>query len=564
MLLKIASSRMEVGALLGKAHVVTVVVVLAALALLLAERAGAELFVPWRWVGPALISAGLIETLRLRFAGRSTELEVAVEVDDRLELREKLSTALHCRSRTDPFARAAIEDAVGAARDPRVREQVRRRFAVTTPPRWWMSPLVILLAVGAWLIPPQNLFARDPSPDDPSMTQIVRDHDAAIDAVIRPIERNPELREELSDLLGELSNDGTDPDALKTRQDIQRDAIKKLTDINKRLNEILSGPKGKTAESVAKSLEKLRTPQDGPARDFAEAMAAGDFKAAKAALAKLQADLKAGALTKEQQEQLARQLEDLAEQLDQLARQQQQLEDMLRNAGMNPQLAQNPQLLQQAIQDNPNLNDQQKQQMQQMAQAQQAAGQMMQGLAQSLGQMAQDVQMGQLGEAGMQAVEQLSQLEALQQMLAEAQAAANACQGEAAGIGRGLGMQQAMQQWMKGRGAFGGPGQGAGGKAPIAPTPTRKRIVKSPSQITAGDIIARQFIDGPQVVGTSKAAMREVAGAVNRGYEEAVGDEQLPRKYHEAHMHYFGELKKLVEAVEEKGEATEEAEPERD
>ena len=58
--------------------------------------------------------------------------------------------------------------------------------------------------------------------------------------------------------------------------------------------------------------------------------------------------------------------------------------------------------------------------------------------------------------------------------------------------------------------------------------------------------------------------MREVAGAVNRGYEEAVGEDQLPRKYHEAHMHYFGELKKLVEAVEEKGADSDEAAGEKD
>lgn len=556
-ILRMAARRLETGALLGRIHVVAVIAAAVALLLLIVERVGPELFVPWRWTLPALVALGAIAALRLWFAGRRTEVQVAVEVDRRLELREKLSTALHCNSRTDVFARAAIEDAVIAARDPRVREQVRRKFTVAAPPRWWLSPLVIAAAVGVWFISPMNLFARDKADDDATVSEAVEQRDQAIEAVIRPIERNPDLRDELSDLLGDLSQEGTDPDALKTRQDVQRDAVKKLTDINKRLDEIINGPKGKSAESVEKSLQKLKAPDEGPAKDLAEALARGDFKGAQEAMKKMADAARDGAMSKEQQEQLAKQLEDLAQQLEQMAQQQQQLQDMLANAGMNPQLAQNPQALQQAIQDNPNLNEQQKQQLQQMAQAQQAAGQMLQGLGQAMGQMAQDMQQGQMGPGGQQMDGQLNQMEAMQQMLREAQAAANACQGQCDGLGQGLGMQQAMQQWMQQRGgAFGNRGQGAGGQAPISPTPTGQQIVKSPTQTTGGDIIARQFIDGPQIVGESKAAMREVAGAVNRGYDEALGEDQLPRKYHEAHKHYFGELKKLVQEVEEPGGET--------
>ncbi len=560
--LRIASRRLELSSLLGRAHLVIVVLGFAVVVLLLVERLGEATFVPWRWVMPAVTAAGLIVAGRWWFASRRSAIQVAVEVDHRLDLREKLSTALHCRDRQDAFARAAIQDAVHAAREPRVHEEVRRRFAVTSPRRWWLSPLAILLAIVVSFVEPLDLFAADDPAQDPAVAQTWQERDEAIEAVIKPIEESPQLRDELSDLLGELTKEGTDPDALKSRQDVKRDAIKKLTDLNKRLDEIINGPKGMTAEAIRQALKQLRTPQDGPAKHLADALAAGDFQAAQNALAKLLAEVRNGELNDQQKRQLAQQLNDLAEQLVQLAQQQQELEELLKQAGLDPQLAQNPQLLQQAIQNNPNLNEQQKQRLQQMAQAQQAAAGMCRGLGGGLGQMAQGVMAGQIGPAGQLLGDQLSQLEALQLMLQQAQAAANACQGQAQGLGQGLGMQMALQQWMQSRGgAFGNRGQGAGGQAPISPTPFGTKIVQSPTKTTAGDIIARQFIDGPQIVGQSRAQLRQVAAAVDRGFDEALNDEQLPRKYHEAHMHYFGELKKLVEVVQDSRDESAEPAP---
>jgi hypothetical protein len=552
--LRIATRRLELTSLLAHAHLAAIALAGIVLALLVIERLGPATFWPWAWVVPVLVAVAMLITVRLWFARRRSEIQVAVEVDRRLDLREKLSTALHCRQRADAFAQAAVEDAVTTARDPKVRERLHRQFAVQSPPRWWLSPLLVLAAVGVWFVPPLDVFGRDDEPDDSTITQTVHQRNEAIEAVIKPIEESPELREELSDILGELSNDGSDPDALRTREDVRRDAIKKLTDLNKRLDEITNGPKGMAAEAMKRSLEQLQTPQEGPAKDLAEALAKGDFKAAQQALAKLQADAANGKLAEKQQEQLAKQLEDIAKQLEQLGKQQQQLEQLLQQAGLDPNLAQNLDALQAEIDKNPNLNEQQKQQLQQMAQAQQQAAQMMQGLQQGMQQMAQACQQGQFGEfgeGGQQAANQLNQLEALQQLLQQAQAAANAAQGQCQGLGQGLGMQQAMKWWMnQPGGAFGNRGQGEGGKAPIAPTPTGKKIVKANTKTGQGDIIARQFIDGPQIVGESRAQLHQVAVAVSEGYDEAQSEEQIPPKYVDAHKHYFGEWKKLVEAVQ--------------
>ena len=549
LLLRLAARRLELSSFLTKGHLVLVALGIVVIGLLVAERLGAEAFVPWRWVLPSIIALSAIVAFRWWTIGRRSELQVALEVDERLDLREKLSTALHVRDRQDAFARAAVGDAVSSARDPRVRETLRRRFAVTSPRRWWLSPVVVVVSVGVFFVPPLDLFSREATADT-SVTEAIRERDAAIEAVIQPIKESPELREELADLLGELTKEGTDPNALQNKDQIKRDAVKKLTDLNKRLDEILNGPKGKTAEAVDKALQQLKTPEEGPAKELAEAMAAGNFAAAAKALQKLQAKLENGEMTEEQKKLLQQQLEDLAKQLEELAKQQKQLEELLKQAGLDPQLAQNAQALQQAIENNPNLNQQQKQQLLQMAQAQQAAGQMCQSMGAAMGQMARQVQQGQLGQLGSLG-NQLSQLEAMQQLMMQAQAAAGACRGQFGQLGQGLNMQQALQQWLKSQGgAFGQRGQGAGGRAPIMPTPSRTSPDKAPSKTVPGDIIARQFIEGPQFVGESKGQLRQVAAAIEEGYDEALGEDQLPRKYHEPHKHYFGELKKRVDVVE--------------
>ncbi len=573
LLLRIAARRLDATALLGRAHLVAIGAGLLIMCLLVAERLGAAPFVPWMWVLPGVaLLAGLI-ALRMWLSGRRSDLQVAVAVDERLDLRERLSTAMHVQQRQDPFALAAVGDAVETARDARVREQVRRSFAVRAPDRWWLSPLVIAAAAGISFVPPLDLFAKEAAAD-PDVQKSIQDADVAMETVLDEIKESPQLAKEMSDLMDELGANPVHPDQLQTRSDVQRSALKKLTELNKRLDEVLNGPKGKTAEALERSLQQLRTPKDGPAKELADSLAKGDFKAAQEALQKLMEE--AAGADKDKAAELAKQLKDLAEQLQQLAQQQQQLENALKQAGMDPALANNAAALQQAIQDNPNLDQQQKQQLQQMAQAQAAAQQMCQGLggamqqmAGQLQQMAQQGQMGQgqqgqpgqqgqqgqmqLQQMAQQMGQQLNQMEMMQQMLQQAQAAAKACQGQCQGQGQGLGMQQAMQQWMLKRGgAFGGPGQGAGGKAPRAPTPTKMNLEKANTKTLPGDIIARQFIEGPQMVGESTALMQDVAEVMREGYDAAQAEEQIPPRYRDAHQHYFGELKNRVPFAQDK------------
>jgi chemotaxis protein histidine kinase CheA len=355
----------------------------------------------------------------------------------------------------------------------------------------------------------------------------------------------------MKDLLGELTEQGADPDALRSPDEIKRDAIKKVTEVNRRLDELLSGEKGKSAEALRQALSQLDTPKEGMAREFAEALAKGDFSSARQALEKMLEQLAEGNVPAEAQEQLAEQLQQLANQLQQLAQQQQQLQQALQQAGLDPQLANNPQALQQALKNNPNLNQQQVQQLQQLVQAQQAARQMCQGLGQACQNMAQAMQGNQGQGMGQGLADQLNQMEQLQMMLQQAQAAANACAGMCQGLGQGLSEKPGP--------GMGNRGVGEGGRAPRAPTPWGTQLRKA--DVTTdpeGEIIARMLIDGPEYIGESRKAARRIVTELLDGYDQAIAEELVPPQYKSAHQHYFGELKKRTEArlAEDKDAAT--------
>jgi DNA segregation ATPase FtsK/SpoIIIE-like protein len=544
MLLKRAARRLELSSFLGALHLTAIVAAAVLLVLAIADRLPAASYIAWTWTLPALAGLCLIAAMIIWSQRRLNELQVALAVDDRLDLRERLSTALHCQDRSDAFARAAVEDAVQTARNPRMRETVRRRFAVVAPRHWWISPVMIVVAVGVLFMPQIDLFASEPIVDEQEWAKAKQEAEEELEAVVEVVEDKQLLKSELAGIVSDLDKPGTPTDQLRKPEDLKRDALKKVTKLNRKLDEILNGEKGKTADALEDMLSKLKRPGDGPANEMADALARGDFKAAKEALEAMMEQARNGEMNAQQQEQLAQQMENLAQQLEQLAQQQDALEQALQQAGLNPQLANNPQALQQALQQAQNLNQQQKQQLQQMAQAQQAACQMCQGLGQACQGMADAMKQGGGGggQAGADMAQQLNDMEQLQQLLMQAQAAANQMQGQQ----QGAGLQQALQQM---GGGMGQRGQGAGGKAPLMPTPTGKNVVKENVPVTAGEIIASTEISGQPITGEVKSKLKEVAAAAAKGYDEAQDEQPLPRRYWEALQSYFGELEKRVEAV---------------
>src|SRR5205085_2715291 len=78
------------------------------------------------WVGLGLLALISIIMTFMRSPSRET---AAVALDDKLDLKEKFSTALSVRSMQDPFAQAVVQDAEDTAR----RVRLEGHFGVDFP-----------------------------------------------------------------------------------------------------------------------------------------------------------------------------------------------------------------------------------------------------------------------------------------------------------------------------------------------------------------------------------------------------------------------------------------------
>jgi len=79
-------------------------------------------------------------------------------------------------------------------------------------------------------------------------------------------------------------------------------------------------------------------------------------------------------------------------------------------------------------------------------------------------------------------------------------------------------------------------------------TETASVAERSPVQTLEGTIIARQLFEGGLLTtGESTAEVRERVLAQQRDAEQAIVDEEVPRRYHDLLRHYFGQLEQLTE-----------------
>ncbi|MFK7961326.1 MAG: hypothetical protein AB8G96_12475 [Phycisphaerales bacterium] len=560
-----AGRRLAAGRFLRGLHVVGVGVAIVALVLAVADRLGTSDFVPWLWTWIALGAVAVVGAIVVARRDRPSELAVAVAVDERLGLRERLSNALQAggdaAGRNDGFSRAVIADGLVAARDPRTRESLGRRFPVRGPRNAWLAPLFVVIAVVMLQLPQTGLIAAadEPEVDEIAAETAREEATAAIEMVSKSLKESPELDGELGDLAEQLSLDGDLADDLKKPEDIKRDAIKKLTDVSERLEEILSSEDAQSMAQVENMLAQLE-PADGPGAELSNALRKADFKAAREALEDMLNDVQNGEMSPEAQEQLAEQLQQMAEQMQQMADQQDALEQALKQAGLDPQLANNPQAMQQAIEQAESLNDQQKQQLQQQMQAMQQAKQTMQqmaGMCQNMGQsmgqkgqqgqsgqqgQGQQGQQGQMGQSGQAMSQQLSDMEAMQQMMNQAQAMLGQCQGQKQGLGAPS---------MSGKMGQNGGQQGSGAlRNDVQAAPGKTVMQKEEVPMMEGEVIARMLVDGEPITGEAKARIRDVVRAQSSGFDEAIDESPLPRRYHDAVKHYFGQLEERVQAVE--------------
>ena len=71
---------------------------------------------------------------------------------------------------------------------------------------------------------------------------------------------------------------------------------------------------------------------------------------------------------------------------------------------------------------------------------------------------------------------------------------------------------------------------------------------RTPVSTLDGTIIAKQLFEGGMLTtGESTSVVKKTVLTQSRETEQAITDEEVPRKYHDLLRHYFGQLEELTE-----------------
>lgn len=406
---------------------------------------------PQIWLAGAL-GIAILAALIVAAVHRPSAHQAAVEIDRRLGLKEKFSTALYVRASADPFAVAAVRDAELAAENV----SLYRRFPFTRPRYLWAAvATAIVTGLLLWTLPSMDLLGREAQQKKlaeaaqkrAAAKEVVRQALATVNSYPKSLFADRDIQLAKRDLQALMNQPITDPERTG------RSAMKALNDAEKAVQEqIKNSEKFATAQNEQQTFAQMNTPSNekGPVASASRAIAHGDFS--KAADDLKHATKQFSKMTPAQQKTAARQMQALAQQLKKMAAdptRQQELQQKLQQMGATQQQAkQMQQMMQQAAQGNPQAQQQlqqlKKQLMKQMNNGQGPSPQQMQQMQQTMNQMQASANTQQTAQQMSQAA--LRMAHAMQQAQSSQQAGGTGKQGQMSGQQQAQQMTDARQQ----------------------------------------------------------------------------------------------------------------------
>ncbi len=516
------------------------------------------------WAGAATLVAAAVWTA----VARRRVPVVARELDERAGLRESLSTALYAeRQKNDPWCSAVIETARARAVSTNVRQAIP-----LAAPRQWPAPIL-----GAALL--ALLWFTVPAFDVLKILERRTNEQQRVAAVTEVKRDLAEKQQKLDELMAKAKLELKEEEAAKldaqklnepmTPEELQRAAVKQLTDVSERLAEMKDGEKGEEDKAIRDKMAQLKQPGDGPLNELARALSRGDFSKAEEALQDLKNKIESGNLTEQEREQAQKQLQNLGEQMKKLAEDRKEMQQKLEAAGLDAEaakellkkMAQDPaaakEAMKQAMEAMKGLTEAQKQQLLEQAMSQCKAGGQCDKMGQSMSQMAQGMSPeGMDSEAmeGMAAMQgQLSEMEMSQQELQAMDAAMAECRAQLQALGECLGQceGEGMGRSPWEQGSSNSRGNGSGGKAGLGndggmrednPADYTSKKEKAKVKTGSGPIIGSKLVYGEQVRGESVAQFSEAVEAGEKAAAEAIESYQVPLQLQPAVKSYFGTL----------------------
>lgn len=555
--------------------------ILAGAAVLALETIVARTFqLPWPPLVFAVSTIGVISlvTLISSYLARVDSLSAAMAVDHAAGLKERLSTAHALRGNSDPFARAAINDAEKIAQ----RIHVPAHVPIRAPGVWPWSGASLLAAVLLNILMPElQLFAHQPAQpkDEQPQAAMQIEQKQVRDAVNEEINRVKQMADQnpaLKDLAGDLKPLDFPDRQSETPEDMRREAIKQIDKVAEKIDAQKKNEALLALAETKKELEKLDVPKgNDPASKLGEALANGDTEAARKALDELKKEVQQAAekgdeKAKEQLTAMEEKLDKLSKQVEQLADNSKMTKELQNKTGMSEEDAKKlldklskmdpkdlEKTLQQAMQQNKmSVPPEQLQQLaQKLAQNQQAREQMKQ-MAKSMAKAAQACQQCKNpgnGKSGAQAASsamgelsgQLSEMEMAEQTMNDLQAS----------LAQLNDLKKSMCNNPGNR--PGKPSDKIGNQGPQAGLGTGSRIGKKNTahglkaekanvKNTGGQIIGQMLVDAPLAKGEATSEARNAVNAAMRDATDAIEHQNIPKQYEKVTRLYFESLAGLV------------------
>jgi chemotaxis protein histidine kinase CheA len=313
---------------------------------------------PWVWPAGGL-ALGVAAAIFWSIARGRGPVDAAIEIDRRFGLKERVSSTLAMSSeqRDSEVGEAVIRDAVRRVE----RVDVPDRFPIL-PGKQLLLPFLPAIGVALvwWLVSP----AMVENPAGADTTAIKKQISQSSDSLRRKlIEQRKRAKEEgLKDaqMLFQKLQEETEKLAATSEGD-RKQALVKLNDLHQQMERRRQQLGG--AEGIEKQLKRLESLGRGPAEEFLQAIAKGDFKNAVKELDKLKSKMSKGELSDEERKKLAEQLDQMQKKLQQMVENQKQKQQDLqnriqqaRNAGNKQEADQLQQKLDQMQQQMPQMN----------------------------------------------------------------------------------------------------------------------------------------------------------------------------------------------------------------
>lgn len=492
------------------------------------------------WV-PLAAAAGLaglagLSALLIAICTGPTRIDAAIAIDHAFGLNERLATALTLPIElSDSSAgRALLAD----ARKHIDGIDIRSKFGLRPPRRFWAPIIPVMVAGGLFLIPDRAQRSAEALALKPKEKVELAEQTKALSKTIaeRRKELNKDFAPETDKLLAEIQKAAEDmaksPPQAKDKAMMQ---LNKLSDAVEERRNQLAG-----ADQVNKQIQQMKAmASDGPLDKLAKDLAQGDFEKAAKEVSKLKEKLLSGKLSEAEKKSLQEQISQLKKELEKqsnLEQRRKQLEQAKKNGAISQK---------QFEQEMAKL-DQQSKNLQQMQKLAKALAQAENGMKQGdLKKAAEAMGMGQ--QQLQDLAKQMQELETLDNAMADLQDAKNGMNSEGMNqVGDRLdGMNSLGMGDGKGRRPGNGMGRGRGqGDRPEAPEDTAAYDTKVKQQITKGKAIFEGFAPPKGVTkGESQIDVQATVEAETRASEDALSNQKIPNSVRKHVKGYFDQIK---------------------